>query len=291
MGFTALTLFSQLRYPLDSFPEMLNYAIRTRVSLRRIEIFLDTKNVKGLPRIDNNISSNSSIQSKRMIGCEVQLKDFSLGWLPTLKADDEVLSIESSSDSNNFTEKINEQHGCYHTVFGTWCSSAMRSTSSLSKLTRNSLNKIRSFSSSSKPYSLLKSNDEESGNFELFSEHGLSMKENGVIGLSENIFNGLIVFHDITISIPTCSLAIIVGVTGSGKSSLLQGAFLGEGIHLQGNVALNGRISYAPQSPWIQNASLRDNILFGCPYEQERYDRVVYSCSLLSDFNILPYGN
>jgi len=47
-GFTALTLFNLLRFPLDYFPDMLNWFVRTRVSLRRIEGFLRTPDVKGI---------------------------------------------------------------------------------------------------------------------------------------------------------------------------------------------------------------------------------------------------
>jgi hypothetical protein len=48
MGFTALTLFNMLRYPLDVFPDMLKYLVRSRVSIRRIEAFLRNPDVKGL---------------------------------------------------------------------------------------------------------------------------------------------------------------------------------------------------------------------------------------------------
>lgn len=68
------------------------------------------------------------------------------------------------------------------------------------------------------------------------------------------------------------------------------GAFLGEAIHINGCVLMGGQVSYAPQTPWIQNATLRDNILFGSAYKKDRYDRVVYSCSLVSDFKLLPGG-
>jgi hypothetical protein len=39
----------------------------------------------------------------------------------------------------------------------------------------------------------------------------------------------------------------------------------------QGSIRLCGRLSYAPQIPWIQQATVRDNILFGTEYDKERY--------------------
>jgi ABC-type multidrug transport system fused ATPase/permease subunit len=100
-----------------------------------------------------------------------------------------------------------------------------------------------------------------------------------------------IILDQTSFTIPRGTLAVVVGVTGSGKSSLLQGALLGEGLHLSGIAAVGGRISYASQSAWIQNATLRDNVLFGTPYDKERYDKVVFSCALLSDFKLLPAGD
>ena len=45
----------------------------------------------------------------------------------------------------------------------------------------------------------------------------------------------------------------------------------GEGVHLNGSCTVGGSISYVSQSPWIQNATLRENVLFGTPYDKERY--------------------
>lgn len=42
---------------------------------------------------------------------------------------------------------------------------------------------------------------------------------------------------------------------------------------------------------WIFNATIRENIIFGKPYDKEKYDKVVYAAALLSDFAILPGGD
>jgi hypothetical protein len=75
----------------------------------------------------------------------------------------------------------------------------------------------------------------------------------------------------------------------AGKSSILQ-AILNKMIVAKGNVAVGGTIAYVPQSPWVQNLSLRDNILFGMPYDEEKYMAVIHACALELDLKILPNG-
>lgn len=68
-------------------------------------------------------------------------------------------------------------------------------------------------------------------------------------------------------------------------------AILGEMRHTGGDVALSGSVSYAAQSAWIQGASIRDNILFGRPFEEERYWKVIEDSALIADLEIFPEGD
>lgn len=95
---------------------------------------------------------------------------------------------------------------------------------------------------------------------------------------------------DITLDIPRGSLVAVVGPVGSGKSSLLQ-AMVGNMMKSQGEVIRGGSISYASQTPWIQNATIRNNILFDTPLDEERYWRVVKACSLEMDLSNMPHGD
>ncbi|EPQ52646.1 ABC protein [Gloeophyllum trabeum ATCC 11539] len=95
---------------------------------------------------------------------------------------------------------------------------------------------------------------------------------------------------DINMTIERGQLAAIVGPVGSGKSSFLQG-LVGEMRKVKGEVTFGGRVAYCPQSAWIQNATLKDNILFGQPFDEDRYWYAVEKASLLPDLQVLPDGD
>ncbi|XP_051774742.1 ATP-binding cassette sub-family C member 3 isoform X3 [Erpetoichthys calabaricus] len=102
--------------------------------------------------------------------------------------------------------------------------------------------------------------------------------------------NGSVTLNNINLLVPGGSLVAVVGHVGCGKSSLIS-ALLGEMEKLEGKVAIKGSVAYVPQQAWIQNATLRDNILFGHPYNEQKYRRVLEACSLLTDLEVLPGGD
>ena len=81
--------------------------------------------------------------------------------------------------------------------------------------------------------------------------------------------------QDITMLVPKGKLVALVGPVGSGKSTVLQ-SLVGETKNIQGNVRVSGAVGYAPQQAWIQNATVRENILFGRPFDEEKYRKVIH---------------
>uniref|UniRef100_A0A3Q2YT97 ATP binding cassette subfamily C member 3 n=1 Tax=Hippocampus comes TaxID=109280 RepID=A0A3Q2YT97_HIPCM len=98
------------------------------------------------------------------------------------------------------------------------------------------------------------------------------------------------VLHDINVLVPHGSLLAVVGHVGCGKSSLIS-ALLGEMEKLEGDISIRGSVAYVPQQAWIQNATLRDNILFGKPYNEQKYRCVLEACALTPDLEVLPGGD
>ena len=93
---------------------------------------------------------------------------------------------------------------------------------------------------------------------------------------------GSFVLRSVSLALPANQLIAVVGATGSGKSSLLSG-ILGECTAAEGTVAVKGSISYASQKAWIFNATVRENILFGQEFDEQRYNHVLDVCQLRAD--------
>ena len=92
------------------------------------------------------------------------------------------------------------------------------------------------------------------------------------------------------------ALVVVVGRIGAGKTALLS-ALLGEMHRVRGMVSVAGRVAYAPQTPWLRNASLRDNIVFDAAPRADAaaaaawYAAVVAACALAPDVAELPSGH
>ncbi|KAK5628524.1 hypothetical protein RRF57_004239 [Xylaria bambusicola] len=93
--------------------------------------------------------------------------------------------------------------------------------------------------------------------------------------------------NDISIDFVEGGLNVVTGPSGSGKSTLLL-AILGETLLESGLVTCPRDIAYASQSPWLQNETIRGNILFNSSFEQVRYDRVIEACGLTVDMDEFP---
>ncbi|KAF0687271.1 Aste57867_20972 [Aphanomyces stellatus] len=97
-------------------------------------------------------------------------------------------------------------------------------------------------------------------------------------------------FQHLNLAIKRGELVVIHGSVGEGKSSLAN-VLLGELDKYAGSVGVRGRVSYFAQQPWIQNMSIRENILFGLPYDRVKYNRVLEACALQKDLELFAAGD
>lgn len=96
--------------------------------------------------------------------------------------------------------------------------------------------------------------------------------------------------HDLEFSVGRNELIAVIGGVGSGKSSLLA-ALAGDMRRTNGSVTMGATRAFCPQYAWIQNTSVRENILFGKPYDRKWYEAVIDACALRPDIEMLPNGD
>ncbi|GJN92324.1 hypothetical protein Rhopal_005354-T1 [Rhodotorula paludigena] len=110
---------------------------------------------------------------------------------------------------------------------------------------------------------------------------------------------------DLNLRFPEGKFSIVLGPVGSGKSTLLL-SLLGETNRLAGSAFLPSPVirstqndpsmltettAYAAQSPWLLSDTIRENILFGSPYNAKRYQSTLEACALLQDLKQFELGD
>lgn len=104
--------------------------------------------------------------------------------------------------------------------------------------------------------------------------------------VTKTAFAGL---HNINLEVKKGEFIVVTGSIGSGKSSLLD-AMAGLMKKTHGRILVDGQLLLCGY-PWVQNATIRDNIIFGQPYDEKKYYQVVSACSLLNDFDQFTGGD
>lgn len=99
-----------------------------------------------------------------------------------------------------------------------------------------------------------------------------------------------LVLEHVNLHVPKGFMVAIIGEVGSGKSSLLN-LVLGETRLINGSIYLSGSTAYVPQVPWIMSGTIRDNILLGKDYDQNRYSEVIQACTLDLDISLMKGGD
>ncbi len=103
-----------------------------------------------------------------------------------------------------------------------------------------------------------------------------------------------VTLKNINLEINRGELVAVVGRVASGKSSLLQ-ALINNMIMIKETdtsyMFVSGRVSYVSQESWIQNTTIKNNILFGSEFDENKYRQVIEASQLGPDLNILPGGD
>ncbi|RLN06309.1 hypothetical protein BBI17_008725 [Phytophthora kernoviae] len=99
--------------------------------------------------------------------------------------------------------------------------------------------------------------------------------------------DNLPILKNVNLEVKVGDFLVVHGIVGCGKSSLCS-VLLGEMEKRKGMVYVGGTVAYCSQQAWIQNMTVRDNILFGRPMDQNKYEKVLDACALTADLKLLP---
>ena len=91
-------------------------------------------------------------------------------------------------------------------------------------------------------------------------------------------------------SVGRTELLAVIGGVGCGKSSLLA-ALAGDMRKIAGQITMGANRAFCPQYAWIQNATVKENVLFGKEFDSTWYNTVIDACALRPDIEMLPAGD
>ena len=261
-----LSIFSKLQNPVRMLPNIINQTLETTVSLKRIEDFLKQ------PDIDSNLIKRGEYDENGEYAIKINGGNFSWGVKQKKKSRWDIVKKNTKQAPKIREIKIDEDNtniiNTKNDIITNSEDENKRTTVRMQDPNDNTENT---------------SNTDNPGNKE-----GEEIEIDGY-KIQVPVPKGIdfdITLKNINLEIKPGELVAIVGEVGCGKSSLLQ-AIINSLILLNpkecDGIHINGKVGYASQIPWIQNETIRNNILFSKPFDEEKYNRVLSLCQLQED--------
>lgn len=299
--FSSLSLFNIMRMPLMIFPQVVSAMVDATVSVRRIEDLLLADELEDLPPVhpDSEFAINVTNGDFQWEG---SLKPLTMEELQQREKEERNRSANKKEQKKEQKAKERAERKEIKKLAKTqgisqleaqkqYRESKEMSVSEQSSETMSIQERMISKLSEKDPSPDTESILSSSADIEqLQDDNNTNNNNNNDHDSVQSEEKTTFALKNINLSIPRGQLVAVVGAVGSGKSSLLN-ALVGEMRKTGGRMEYGGTIGYCPQSAWIQNANVKDNILFGLPLDEDRYHRVIRDCALERDIEILPDGD
>ncbi|EGC28816.1 hypothetical protein DICPUDRAFT_159691 [Dictyostelium purpureum] len=256
IAFTSMVVFVNLRRPSEMLPQALFRLFGLLPSSKRIEEFLQSPEIQDSFLMDGGSSPIVNTSYSYNVGGSDENNSGSTSPIYSLSPSQMDIKI------TNATFDWNEHYLKGH-----------------SKGSSNDL--VNLYSGNTNLGIIESSNIEEDSDLKelIMVEHD-GEGSNESADVKENFEN--YVLNNIDFIAPAGKLTIICGRVGSGKTSLVS-ALIGEIYRVSGSVQMPPTISFTTQQSFLISASLRENILFGKPFDLEYYKKVIEACSLTPD--------
>ncbi|KAL6750031.1 P-loop containing nucleoside triphosphate hydrolase protein [Haematococcus lacustris] len=261
VAFPALALFNLLRFPIIMFPSQIMNMINARVGLQRIQKFLEADEMVGRGTDDSSSGSDNPfalLAPERALSPTHQLLTSAINTAADKDQDVVPLlpkangqALPANGHANGHSSELNGHVG-----------------------------------------GMVSPDPRHMGHLvaggEAVVEEDIAVEVQGGTFAWERSKQPVI--SGLDLAVLRGQLVMVVGQVGSGKSSLLA-ALLGEMHRAAGHVKVHGSVAYTAQDPWVQNCTLRANVLLGRAYDDELYTSVLAACALGPDLEVLAAGD
>ncbi|KAL4482732.1 hypothetical protein ABPG73_021392 [Tetrahymena malaccensis] len=297
-AFTVISIFSILYEPIRTLPLVINSLTETYVSIKRIEKFLSSQEINN-KFLEHNLENTSDA----MYALKITNGNFYWRTPQANKQNQDEQGNQQNESSNQQNKQTEGQNSSFCPVQETdqdekviQSDSKKQQPNQQKEINLDSVVDKDSYLSQKYSSTIIfndkiqdsqQNQQQNPQNSQLENLHRESSLE------KQKEENKKYILKNINITIPKGKLIAIIGDVGCGKSSLLQ-SIIGEMKYDDQNmpkVEINGTISLVSQKPWILNATIKDNILFGLPFEEDKYEQCVKDACLKPDFQDLINGD
>ena len=267
---TSLRIFNSIQGPIRMIPGLINNFNEVAISMKRIQkyLFQDEINPGNVIKKDNYMSENN-------LSIKIANGNYSWGIPPTSLAEIKMQDLKSRGITFDKPKPTKGQKPMYKGKYVGFSSEEKNGeSSSENDISDNTTDEIFTGSGRNNDLENQIDNIDLEGGLGLDSSEGAGEEKNKKQKKKINPLEP--VLKNINCEIKQGEFICIIGEVGCGKSSFLQ-AILNNMLPLSGQTKLyvSGSISYVSQIPWIRNATIKDNILFYQPYDEERYNKVI----------------
>ncbi|KAJ9119462.1 hypothetical protein QFC24_005695 [Naganishia onofrii] len=268
--FTALTLFQLLRLPLMIFPMTLSAIVDAQNALGRLQAVFQADILTEERVVDDSAPY------------ALKLDHASFTWDSSSKGVEEPAKGSKGDNKKNALSATGRKTGKNKKTLGSRIKRPFRWIRNRKNGKIEVAEEIHAEIAAGEPGPM------EAGDTNVPPVPGLADADDGEVEQEED--DQIFKLTDIDLEIPRGQLVAVVGAIGSGKSSLLSG-IMQEMRRTEGKVVFGGTTALCSQVPWIINATVRENILFGRPFEEEKYWHVISEACLETDLELLPNGD